>query len=162
MPRPNHGPRLVLLRQRGKYYIIWYLLGSKRVRSTGTADREKAEGVFRKFMEEREDLPPEHRHVEPAYDDVGPVRRVRDSFVYFIRAETGQIKIGLAENVERRLAGLRTHSPVPLQLLATRPGDRQQEWFYHQIFHRHRLHGEWFEPADPILDEIEAINRKWA
>ncbi|MGX7895515.1 GIY-YIG nuclease family protein [Tsuneonella sp. HG222] len=111
-------------------------------------------------MDSRPDLPPERRHVEPAYDEVGPVRKARESFVYFVQAETGQIKIGLADNVDRRFAVLRSHSPVPLRLLATKQGNHEQEWFYHQIFHRHRLHGEWFDPHQSILDEIAAISQK--
>lgn len=43
MPRPNRGPRLHWIDERGAYYILWYERGAKRVRSTGTADLREAE-----------------------------------------------------------------------------------------------------------------------
>jgi hypothetical protein len=78
--------------------------------------------------------------------------------VYFIQAETGQIKIGVAEHVERRLNALRMCSPVPLKVLATTPGAQQEEFAYHRQFAAHRLHGEWFSPAPEILAEIDRLN----
>lgn len=43
MPRPNTGPKLAWLPERGAYYIRWYERGAKRVRSTGTTDKREAE-----------------------------------------------------------------------------------------------------------------------
>lgn len=43
MPRPNRGPRLHWIPERGAFYILWYERGAKRIRSTRTADRREAE-----------------------------------------------------------------------------------------------------------------------
>lgn len=162
MPRPNRGASLKYNSQRQKYYIVWYEVGLKMVRSTGTSDAAKAAEVLEAFNIERGDLPYGRRPVAVAFDEVGPVRPQSQQWVYFIGSDAGPIKIGIAENVERRLRSLRMASPVPLTLLAKVQGDITQEWFYHQHFHKHRLHGEWFSPAKPILNEIAAINAKAA
>ena len=59
MPRTNRGAYLVFMRKRGVYYIQWYENGDKRQRSTGTADREEAEGALAEFIVQRA------RKVEP-------------------------------------------------------------------------------------------------
>lgn len=46
MPRPNTGPQLVWIRERGCYYVRWYEHGAKRLRSTRTADRRSAENIL--------------------------------------------------------------------------------------------------------------------
>lgn len=81
----------------------------------------------------------------------------RGSSIYFVQAATGQIKIGTALNVETRLAALRSHSPVALDLLFTMPGGYREERAYHTRFSAHRLHGEWFDPHPDILAEIERL-----
>lgn len=50
MPRPNRGPRLHWIAERGAFYILWYERGAKRVRSTGTADRKRAEKALASFI----------------------------------------------------------------------------------------------------------------
>lgn len=50
MPRPNTGPRLVWIEERGSYYVRWYERGAKRVRATGTADRREAEKALAAFI----------------------------------------------------------------------------------------------------------------
>lgn len=146
MPRHNPGPQIKFLPQRGKYYIVWYELGMKQVRSTGTADPVEAARIFEEAIgQEPEPLPPR-----------------APQFIYFVGSEAGPIKIGIATNVQSRLAALQTGSPVRLSLLASVEGDLSREYLYHSIFHKHRLHGEWFEPAQPILDEIAAIGARYA
>src|SRR6266536_771784 len=53
MPRRNQGPRLRWLDKRKGYYITWTERGRSRERSTGTADRERAEIVFAGFLQAR-------------------------------------------------------------------------------------------------------------
>src|SRR5262249_29821085 len=53
MPRRNQGPRLRWLDKRQCYYITWTEHGRSRERSTGTADRERAEIVFAEFLQAR-------------------------------------------------------------------------------------------------------------
>lgn len=50
MPRRNSGARLRFLDKRGCYYIVWTENGRSRERSTGTADRERAEIVLAEFI----------------------------------------------------------------------------------------------------------------
>ena len=50
MGRRNQGPRLRYLEKRGAYYVIWTERGRSRERSTGTADREKAETILAEFL----------------------------------------------------------------------------------------------------------------
>lgn len=50
MPRPNTGPRLDWNEQRGRFYIVWYERGQRRVRSTGTTDRKQAETALAHFI----------------------------------------------------------------------------------------------------------------
>jgi integrase len=53
MGRRNQGPRLRYLEKRCAYYITWTEHGRSRERSTGTADRERAEIVFGAFLQAR-------------------------------------------------------------------------------------------------------------
>lgn len=58
MPRPNTGPRLVGPKRspgsrEAVYFIRWYERGRKRERSTGTGDREAAEGALRLHIEQQ-------------------------------------------------------------------------------------------------------------
>ncbi len=87
-----------------------------------------------------------------------PIPNRRSSSVYFIQAETGQIKIGRAFDVGARQSAMRTMSPVPLTLLCAISGDMRVELGYHKRFAEHRLHGEWFAPHPDILAEIARLS----
>ena len=85
-------------------------------------------------------------------------RAEKQKYVYFIRSEPGEIKIGLAIDVEKRLRGLQTSHPYGLTLLAFVKGGQSVEREYHRRFAAHRLHGEWFEPHPDILAEIAHLS----
>lgn len=85
---------------------------------------------------------------------------VRPSRVYFIGGETGLIKIGCSDDVEKRLHSLQGGSPIPLSILATESGGITVERFYHRKFREHRSHREWFERHPDILAEIERLNQR--
>ena len=87
-----------------------------------------------------------------APDYQAPVR----SSVYFIGCSAA-IKIGVTVKLEARLATLRSHSPLPLSLMASIEGGSTVEREYHRRFAAHRLHGEWFEPHPDILAEIARL-----
>jgi integrase len=53
MSRRNQGPRLRWLEKRKCFYITWTEQGRSRERSTGTAEREKAEIVFAEWLQLR-------------------------------------------------------------------------------------------------------------
>lgn len=84
--------------------------------------------------------------------------RVVNRFVYFIQADTGLIKIGVASNVKKRLGQLRGASPVPLTLLLAVPAGAIFEYNMHHKFRQFRVHGEWFSPASELLAEIERLS----
>lgn len=76
--------------------------------------------------------------------------------VYFIqkRDGTGPIKIGYAANPIWRLQAIEAMNPEPLQILATVEGTQQLERALHRKYAKFRVKGEWFEPAQVILDMI--------
>ncbi|AXF52842.1 MAG: hypothetical protein [Podoviridae sp. ctdb7] len=77
--------------------------------------------------------------------------------IYFILCSaTGAIKIGRAENVQRRMAALQISTPGTLRLLGSFRAHLTFENFLHSLFSVHRVRGEWFRPADGLLDLIEA------
>ena len=72
-------------------------------------------------------------------------------FVYFIRAgNRGAIKIGVAEDVDARVATLQVGNAFKLNVIAMIPCDcREQaqnmEQSIHRFFNRQRIRGEWFQ-----------------
>jgi hypothetical protein len=118
------------------------------------------------------------RHQEQVGD--GPARRVRSLFhairdaflllpedqpyttrspsTYFIQAGVdGPIKIGSSKNLPVRLRTLCAMSPVPLRLLGVIEGDHEEAC--HARLAAFRVHGEWFVPADFVLEFIQSIAR---
>jgi hypothetical protein len=80
--------------------------------------------------------------------------------VYFVRSGTdGPIKIGKANNVRNRIAGLQTAHPWPLHLLLVLPGSEVEERALHTEFKAARMRGEWFEPHRSLLEFIDAKRR---
>lgn len=79
--------------------------------------------------------------------------------VYFVGGDEGPIKIGFTQQpIKERLKSIQNGSPIKLRVLATMPGVRKKEAWYHRLYAAHRLHGEWFERHPDILAEIERIN----
>ncbi len=78
--------------------------------------------------------------------------------VYFVRcAITGLVKIGVSNNIARRVKGLRSHSPVPLELVGWTHGDIGTERALHKRFAKYRAHGEWFRPHRDVMTAIEKV-----
>lgn len=65
------------------------------------------------------------------------------SQVYFIRCREF-VKIGIAADVHKRLAALRSGCPYELELLGTVEGGRHRERRLHTVLHSEWHHGEWF------------------
>lgn len=134
---------------RSKFWMVaWYDpdVRSIRYRSTRTSVLKDAREVLARFQ-----LPDGVRSLPPA-----GLRKSK--FIYFIGGDTGAIKIGMAYDLIKRLADLQCGSPIRLSILASGPGGRKDEAFYHQRFAAHRLHGEWFERHPDILAEIERLS----
>lgn len=79
--------------------------------------------------------------------------------VYFLRCriERGPIKIGVAENVARRVIEIQTACPYTLELLGVVPGGRSVESFFHDLLKKHRTCGEWFEVPNIVERAIRHL-----
>jgi len=80
----------------------------------------------------------------------------KPSYVYFIDAGN-LIKIGVTKDVGKRLAALKTGSPVQLAILGFIPGTKQKEKELHHRFSSYRTHGEWFEKNDDLINYIKEV-----
>lgn len=80
--------------------------------------------------------------------------------VYFIRASSGPIKIGVAKDPRVRLRTLQTSTHERLSLLATLVGTYETERDLHRKFAHLRLSGEWFAPSDELLAFVECLKGK--
>lgn len=72
--------------------------------------------------------------------------------IYFIQAGAdGPIKIGYTkERIQGRLNNMQVGNPAKMRLLGTAAGDKEDEKALHGKFHKHRIRGEWFDPAPEI------------
>lgn len=82
--------------------------------------------------------------------------------VYIIeQAETGYIKIGISEDVQKRLAALQTANPhkLTLRYILTCPTTQDAQTIEHMLHQRYsdwRKSGEWFDvDADEAISEIQ-------
>jgi hypothetical protein len=80
------------------------------------------------------------------------------SYVYFLGAENGLVKIGFASNYNERMGKLSAGSPVPLIPLAAVRGGRGEENAYHARFKKWKHHREWYYLTDELEEEIDRIN----
>jgi len=83
-----------------------------------------------------------------------------EPYVYFMRATNGggAIKIGCSIWPEGRLASCSSWSPLPLEIIARSPGDKNLEALLHGYFDASRSHNEWFHPTDKLLRLIAKVN----
>lgn len=81
--------------------------------------------------------------------------------IYFVRAiGSDHVKIGYtkdAASMNRRLKALQTGQPWKLEILRTVDGDMWLESWYHQLFHRERMNGEWFNYCPAMRDAVPDI-----
>jgi hypothetical protein len=92
-----------------------------------------------------------------------PTERFEDGgYVYIVRAEMGQCKIGIAVDVNKRFSTLRTASPLHLELVhAEHVSDpAAREIALHRHFRALRIRGEWFDLNDAQIQSI--IDNTWA
>lgn len=109
------------------------------------ARTNKIRAGFDEIRQLRDLLPPELKRQE-----------ADERSVYFIQADNGLIKIGVAGSPKDRLRTLRTMSPVALRLVLELPGrGAPGESELHARFAEHRSHGEWFHPAPELISFIQ-------
>ena len=83
--------------------------------------------------------------------------------LYFVRAESGFVKIGRTRDLDARLRTLRSGSPVPLHLVLVLAGDSEIEAAWHRHFAQYRRHGEWFDlPEGWEVDFSHVPSSCWA
>lgn len=81
-----------------------------------------------------------------------------ESWVYFIQAgDSGDIKIGLARDVAKRMSDIQNGCPHELRLLVAVPGDKDVELAFHREFRQWRVRREWFAPSQELLDRIKVL-----
>lgn len=104
----------------------------------------------------------------------GPVFRAMASakpspgYLYFAKNESGNIKIGFSAEPTKRLKSLHSNtgsdkrariSLIALIAFESAREARNAEVGLHKKFARHRVHGEWFRPVTPLLDEIARLTK---
>lgn len=99
---------------------------------------------------------------EPSVEEHDRVRSragpAHADYTYFAFDRIGRgIKIGKAQSPSERCARLGSSGACDMVLLAV-ARDGGLEGLYHRHFQEHRIAGEWFEPHDDILAEIERLN----
>lgn len=73
-------------------------------------------------------------------------------WTYFIQASSGEIKIGSAIDLIDRIGQLQAGHPHKFQLLALEFGPHNRERQLHTMFAEHREQGEWFYPAQELIE----------
>lgn len=81
--------------------------------------------------------------------------------VYIIRqSHTGALKIGFSDEPTRRLKGLQTASPYPLELVCLlNPHNYPERWIHAQLA-PWQMEGEWFEPTPEVLAFVEGLQSR--
>lgn len=84
--------------------------------------------------------------------------------VYFIQGERGgRIKIGVTQDVTKRIAKIQLMSPERLLVLGVIPyGGELLERALHGLFAAERSHGEWFDPTDELIEFIRLLQSQIA
>jgi hypothetical protein len=80
--------------------------------------------------------------------------------VYFVQSTAGPIKIGFTCHLAKRIANLNGMLPEGVSLMASLPGDRRTEAYFHTKLASYRIQGEWFRPADAVLLAVEDVKNR--
>jgi len=84
--------------------------------------------------------------------------KFRKGYVYFIRAGYfGPIKIGFTTNFKKRLIHLQTGCPEKIIVLVVLKTNQATELSYHQSYAKINIIGEWFQPTNELLEEINLL-----
>ena len=134
---------------RGTWRVRFRHLGRRIELSTGLRDESEALVRAKRLYEERTGNV--IGYIEPKR--TWPHHRG----VYAVQGAGGYIKIGWANNVNRRLRALQTGHPEVLRLLAVLDGGRELERALHVRLGMHRALGEWFRPTPEVLRAVLQI-----
>lgn len=82
---------------------------------------------------------------------------MKKRFIYLMKCHDFY-KIGIANNVEERLAGIQTGNPYPVEVVAkfevAQSTARRLEKLFHTILGYFRVRGEWFELTPGKIEVI--------
>jgi hypothetical protein len=81
----------------------------------------------------------------------GPESRGWWIYVVEVLAEDRPVKIGVADDIEKRLGTLQGSVPFPLRVIALARGCRDLEGKWHVQHRAHRRNGEWFGPEVGVI-----------
>lgn len=81
----------------------------------------------------------------------------RDLYAFEVE-DIDAVKIGIANDVERRLQEIQVATPLTVKLMRVWPGLACLERSIHQRVADHRIRGEWFTRSAPAVSEILCAN----
>ena len=84
------------------------------------------------------------------------------SVYFFAFREIGRIKVGVSNNVERRLADLSSEQRCEGEILHVMPGNRKVEMSVHARLSDWQIEGEWFRDCVEVRSIVEAYRRNAA
>ncbi|MGE0714821.1 MAG: GIY-YIG nuclease family protein [Alphaproteobacteria bacterium] len=76
------------------------------------------------------------------------------SYIYFVQAASGPIKVGFSHRPYARFGALRAGNAERLTMLGCMPGTLRDEAELHDRFAASRVNGEWFRPDDALVKFI--------
>ncbi len=82
-------------------------------------------------------------------------------FIYCIQILDGHInpiKVGITNNVNKRIKNMLTSTPYEIKLLASWVGGVQEERETHKLFVQHKIAREWFHPHPEIIEYVSRKN----
>lgn len=77
--------------------------------------------------------------------------------LYIARADNGPVKIGVSDDVERRVATFQLCSPCRITIAATTEGGYMLERIIKRRLKPHVLWGEWFAPCDTVDEVVDLV-----
>lgn len=89
----------------------------------------------------------------PSIEQASVIKDTR--LVYFIRGANNSIKIGIAQDVVKRIKELQGGSSSEFELLAVARGGIEYEKELHDRFDTANIRGEWFKPVPELLELID-------
>ena len=144
-----------LYNRNGIWYYHFELDGIRHRGSTRTNNKKKAQRAFSRAFDTAVMASGKPERYLPHRGSVRP------EYVYLVRAGAFH-KIGIAANVQKRMAGIQGGNPHTVELIGSwLHGDpRSIEQRLHWRFANKRVHGEWFslDPGDIEQLKLELAN----
>ena len=103
------------------------------------------------------------REIIPRIDDVDTYEKSlgsSGSIIYFIKDDP-YVKIGVTDNLTKRVSQMQTGNPRVLTIMATMPSEDpyKMELELHTKFKKYNYQGEWFILSDEIKEFIEKVRK---